>query len=157
MLLFPEFCRKTGLDASTFRMAIDAAPHSVMVPKLIAGKWDGMFGFVNTLIAASIDAGLDPKALLYIEYHDHVPELYGMALMVTKEMATTEPDTVRKLLRAFNRDLADTIFESQAACWALAIWTTPDLRAESSCWSPPKTCHITPRRVSCLIAAFYRL
>jgi len=80
-----------------------------------------------------------------------------MALMVTKEMATTEPDTVRKLLRAFNRGLADTIFESQAACWALAIWTTPDLRAELSCWSPPKTCHITPRRVSCLIAAFYRL
>jgi len=67
MLLFPEFCRKTGLDASTVRTAIDAAPHSVMVPKLIAGKWYGMFGFVNTLIAASIDAGLDPKALLYIE------------------------------------------------------------------------------------------
>ncbi|MBC7649464.1 MAG: hypothetical protein H7197_10185 [Vitreoscilla sp.] len=67
MLLFPEFCRKTGLDASTFHTAIEAAPHSVMVPKLIAGKWYGMFGLVNTIIATSIDAGLDPKALLYIE------------------------------------------------------------------------------------------
>ena len=99
---------------------IDAAPHSTMVPELLANKWDGMFGFVNTLIAASIDAGIDPQALRYIEYHDHVPELYGMALLVTRELGTTEPDTVSKLLRAFNRGLIDTIADSNAAIDALA-------------------------------------
>ena len=123
MLLFPEFCKKTGLDPSTVRTVIDAAPHSAMVRELLAGKpggWDGMFGFVNTLIAASIDAGIDQKALRYIEYHDHLPELYGMALMVTRELATAEPETVRGLLRAFNRGLVDTIADPGAAIEALA-------------------------------------
>jgi NitT/TauT family transport system substrate-binding protein len=131
MLLFPEFCKKTGLDESTVRTVIDAAPHSTMVPDLLAGKWDGMFGFVNTLIAASIDAGVDPKALRYIEYHDHVPELYGMALMVSRELATTEPDIVRKLLRAFNRGLKDTIADPNAAIDALAK-RNPAINRESN-------------------------
>ena len=131
MLLFPEFCKRTGLDAATVRTVIDAAPHSAMVPELLAGKWDGMFGFVNTLIAASIDAGLDPKALRYIEYHDHVPELYGMALMVTRELAANEPDTVRKLLRAFNRGLVDTIADPEAAIEALAKYN-PAINRESN-------------------------
>ena len=131
MLLFPEFCRKTGLDASTVGTVIDAAPHSTMVPELLTGKWDGMFGFVNTLIAASIDAGLDPKALHYMEYHDHVPELYGMALMVTRELATTGPDTVRKLLRAFNRGLVDTIADPAQAIAALAK-RNPAINRESN-------------------------
>jgi NitT/TauT family transport system substrate-binding protein len=131
MLLFPEFCKRTGLDAATVRTVIDAAPHSAMVPELLAGKWDGMFGFVNTLVAASIDAGLDPKALHFIEYHDHLPELYGMALMVSRELAANEPDTVRKLLRAFNRGLVDTIFEPQAAIDAL-FKRNPKMNRESN-------------------------
>ena len=131
MLLFPEFCNKTGLSASTVRIVIDAAPHSAMVPELLAGKWDGMFGFVNTLVAASIDARLNPKALHFIEYHDHLPELYGMALIVTRELASTEPDTVRKLLRAFNRGLHDTIADPAAAIDAL-VKRNPAMNRESN-------------------------
>ena len=131
MLLFPEFCRKTGLDESSVRIVIDAAPHSAMVPKLLDDKWDGMFGFVNTLIAASIDAGLEPDALHFIEYHDHVPELYGMALMVTRELATNEPNTVRRLLRAFNRGLVDTIADPDAAIDAL-VKRNPKINRESN-------------------------
>ncbi len=138
MLLFPEFCKRTGLDESTVRTMIDAAPHSIMVRELIAGKpgdssssYDGMFGFVNTLIAASIDAGLDPEALRYVQYHDYVPELYGMALMVTRELAATEPDTVRKLLRALNRGLVDTIADPAAAIDALAK-RNPAINRESN-------------------------
>ncbi len=131
LLLFSEFCRKTGLDAATVRTVIDAAPHSTMVPDLLAGKWDGMFGFVNTLVAASIDAGLDPKELHFIEYHDHVPELYGMALMVSRDLATHEPDTVRQLLHAFNRGLVDTIADPDAAIDAL-VKRNPQLNRASN-------------------------
>ena len=131
LLLFPEFCAKTGLDAASVRTVIDGAPHSAMVPQLLAGQWDGMFSFVNTLIAASIDAGLDPQALRFIECHDHLPELYGMALMVTRELAANEPDTVRKVLRALNRGLVDTVADPSAAIDAL-VKRKPGMNRESN-------------------------
>ncbi len=120
--LFPELCRKTGLDAASVRLEICAAPHSELVPRLLAGQWDGLFGFVNTLVAASLDAGLAAprEHLRFIEYHDHVPELYGMALMVSPELASQEPHTVAAVLRAFNRGLHDTVVDPQAAIDALA-------------------------------------
>jgi NitT/TauT family transport system substrate-binding protein len=80
-----------------------------------------MFGFVNTLIAASIDSGLalPQDHLRFIEYHDHVPELYGMAVMVSPSLARDEPATVKALLRALNRGLVDTVADPEAAINAL--------------------------------------
>ena len=120
--LFPEFCAKTGLDPASVSIEISSAPHSELVPALLAGQWDGLFGFVNTLMAASLDAGLAAPRdhLRFIEYHDHIPELYGMALMVTQALATREPHTVQALLRALNRGLGDTVADPQAAINALA-------------------------------------
>ncbi len=120
--LFPEFCAKTGLDAASVSIDISSAPHSELVPAVLAGRWDGLFGFVNTVIAASLDAGLaTPREhLRFIEYHDHLPELYGMALMVNRTLAAQEPHTVQALLRALNRGLVDTVANPQAAIDALA-------------------------------------
>ena len=119
--LFDELCARTGLDRTSVSVDISGAPHSELVPAVLAGQWDGIFGFVNTLIAASLDAGLiAPREHLYfIEYHDHVPELYGMALMVTRELARDEPATVQALLRALNRGLVDTVADPEAAMDAL--------------------------------------
>ncbi len=117
--LFAEFCAKTGLDARSVSIEISAAPHSELVPRLLAGRWDAMFGFVNTLVAASIDAGVAPSGLRFIEYHDHVPELYGMAIMVTRKLAAESPQTVQRLLRALNQGLIDTAADPEAAMDAL--------------------------------------
>jgi NitT/TauT family transport system substrate-binding protein len=117
--LFAEFCAKTGLDARSVSIEISASPHSALVPQLLAGRWDAMFGFVNTLVAASLDAGLAPADLRFIEYHDHVPELYGMAIMVTRKLAAESPQTVQRLLRALNRGLIDTAADPEAAIDAL--------------------------------------
>lgn len=117
--LFAEFCAKTGLDAHSVGIEISAVPHSELVPQLLEGRWDAMFGFANTLVAASLDAGLAPASLRFIEYHDHVPELYGMAIMVTRELAAESPQTVQRLLRALNRGLIDTVADPEAAIDAL--------------------------------------
>ena len=124
--LFPELCAKTGLDPATVSIEISQAPHSELVPALLAGQWDGLFGFVNTVIAASLDAGLAAphEHLRFIEYHDHMPELYGMALMVNRTLAAREPHTVQALLRALNRGLVDTVADPQAAIEALAAHST---------------------------------
>lgn len=130
--LFPEFCARTGLDAAQFDVEISSAPHSEMVPALLAGRWDGLFGFVNTLSAAAIDAGLEPRQVLrFIEYHDHVPELYGMALMVSRQLAADEPETVRALLRAFNRGLRATVEDPDAAIDAL-VKRNPAMNREAN-------------------------
>ena len=119
--LFGEFCARTGLDGSGVQVEISAAPHSEMVPELLRGRWDGLFGFVNTLIAAAMDAGMAAprEQLHFIEYADHVPELYGMAVMVNRLLAQDEPDTVRALVRALNRGLRDTVADPEAAVDAL--------------------------------------
>lgn len=121
MLLFPELCRLTGLDAASVSIDICTAPHSEMVPDLLRGRWDGMFGFVNTLIAASIDAGIDPQQRLhFMEYNDHLPDLYGMAVLASPQLVRDEPDTIARLLRALNRGLRDTLADVNAAIDSLA-------------------------------------
>ena len=123
--LFPELCAKTGLDPATVRIELSSAPHSELVPAMLEGQWDGLFGFVNTIMAASLDAGLAAprEHLRFIEYHDHIPELYGMALMVNRTLAAREPQTVQALLRALNRGLVDTVADPQAAIDALAAYS----------------------------------
>ena len=120
-LLFEEFCASTGLDARSVQTVFAPEPHSELVPRLLAGEWAGMFGFVNTLAAASIAAGLSPTVLRHLDYASLVPDLYGMAILVRRELAAREPETVRALLRALNRGLIDTIAEPTAAIDALAV------------------------------------
>ena len=117
--LFAEFCGKTGLDARSVSIEISAAPHSELVPQLLGDRWDAMFGFVNTLVAATLDAALMPADLRFIQYHDHVPELYGMAIIVTRKLVAESPETVQRLLRALNRGLVDTVADPEAAINAL--------------------------------------
>jgi NitT/TauT family transport system substrate-binding protein len=119
--LFPEFCAATGLDMTSVQIEESTEPHSELVPRMLAGEWDGMFGFVNTIIAASIDAGIvDPRdQIRFLEYHDYVPDWYGMALLVTRKLAHDEPDVVTALMAALNRGLVDTVADPEAAIDAL--------------------------------------
>ena len=120
LLLFPEFCAATGLAAASLKVEISPAPHSELVPQLLAGEFDALFGFVNTLAAAAIDGGVDPGALRHLDYNRFVPDLYGMALLASRPLAQARPDLMRGLLRALNRGLADTVADPQAAIEALA-------------------------------------
>jgi NitT/TauT family transport system substrate-binding protein len=88
---------------------------------MLSGQWDGMFGFVNTIGAQSIEAGIDPlTALRHFEWQHHVPSLYGAALMVTPTLRRDEPEVVRGLVRAVNRGVIDTVFDIDAAIEAVA-------------------------------------
>jgi NitT/TauT family transport system substrate-binding protein len=122
MRMLPEFAARIGLDAKQIDVEISTLPHRDMVELMLKeGKWAGLFGFVNTLRAASIEAGIDPAARLrFFEYRTYVPELYGSALMVARRLATTEPAVVAGLVRAVNRGLRDTIADIDAAIDAVA-------------------------------------
>jgi NitT/TauT family transport system substrate-binding protein len=122
MRMLPEFAARTGIDAARVGIDISPLPHRDMVAMMLnERKWDGLFGFVNTLRAASIEAGVDPaKALRFLEYRTFVPELYGSALMANRKLIDAEPDVVAGLVRAVNRGLVDTVADIDAATDAVA-------------------------------------
>jgi len=114
--MFPEFCRATGLDASGITVEVSDLPHKDIVPLMLAGKWDGLFGFVNTINAQALEAGIDPRAALrHFEWQHHVPSLYGAAVMVSQALRRDHPEAVRGLVRAVNRGLADVVADLEAA------------------------------------------
>jgi NitT/TauT family transport system substrate-binding protein len=119
-LLFPEFCGATGIDPASVDITISDAPHTEMVPQLLAGEWDGIFGFVNTVAAQAIEAGVDPTiSLHHLAWHTEAPAFYGGAMMVTREFRDAHPDAVAGLCRAVNRGLIDTVADIDAAIEAV--------------------------------------
>lgn len=119
--MFPEFCAACGIDASAVEIEVSALPHRDIVPLMLAGRWDGLFGFVNTIGAQALEAGIDPRlALRHLEWRQHVPSLYGAAVMVTPALRREHPAAVAGLVRAVNRGLIDTIADVDAAIEAVA-------------------------------------
>lgn len=114
--LFPEFCAATGLDPESVTIDVSDLPHKDMVPLMLEGRWDGMFGFVNTINAQTIEAGFDPAAVLrHLEWREHVPALYGGAVMVSHAFRQTNPDAVAGLVRAINRGVRAAVMDVEAA------------------------------------------
>ena len=114
--VFPEFAAATGIDAA--RVTVRRSPASMrsLVEDMLAGKSAGVFGFVNTIIAAVAPAGIDGRTRLrFLEYRHHTPDLYGNTLMVSRRLLAERSDDVKAFVRAVNRGLADTVTDLDAA------------------------------------------
>lgn len=121
MKMFPALAGRAGIDVQRVDIAISSIAHPTMLRKLLEeNQWDGVFGFVNTLRAAAIEARIDPTRLRFLEYREHVPELYGAALLVARRLIDAHPEIVSGLVRAVNRGLHDTIADVDAAIEAVA-------------------------------------
>jgi NitT/TauT family transport system substrate-binding protein len=119
--MFPEFSMACGIDPASVKIEVSGLPHRELVALMLQGQWDGLFGFVNTINAQSIEAGIEPAtALRHFEWRHHVPSLYGAALMVTPALRRDHPGVVAGLVRAVNRGVADTVADIDAAIDAVA-------------------------------------
>ena len=119
--MFPEFCAACGLDPASVTIDVSSQPHRELVPRVLAGDWAGLFGFVNTINAQALEAGVDPSAALrHLQWQHVVPSLYGGAVMVTPALARDHPEAVRGLVRAINRGLVDVIADIDGAIDAVA-------------------------------------
>lgn len=119
--MFPEYCAACGVDASRVAIDVSSLPHRELVPRVLAGEWAGLFGFVNTIGAQAIEAGVDPAtALRHLEWQHAVPSLYGAAVMVTPALIREHQLAVRGLVRAVNRGLVDVVADLDAAIDAVA-------------------------------------
>jgi len=112
--LFPAFAQLTGIDTSGIEI-LNFQPN-LREQMLKSGQVDGVFGFVNTIRFSAILSGMNPdEEIRFINYGDYGMDLYSNALIVSRKLATENPDAVRGLVRAINRGLVDTIADHDAA------------------------------------------
>ncbi|MGL4240715.1 MAG: ABC transporter substrate-binding protein [Beijerinckiaceae bacterium] len=121
LVTFDMFAQATGIDAA--KVGVERAGTSMgsQVADMLSGRGaDGVFGFVNTIIASIAPLGIDAaKDLRFINYADHLPDMYGNTLFVTRELYRDDPGAISGLVRAFNRGLNDTVQNPAAAIDAL--------------------------------------
>jgi NitT/TauT family transport system substrate-binding protein len=119
--MLPEFAGATGLDPASLNVVIDPTHHSALLLKVMSGEADGLFGFVNTLASAALEAGLSPARLKHLEWRTHVPDLCGAALIASRSLLRENPEAAAGFVRAVNRALSDVIDDPDAAIEAVRL------------------------------------
>ncbi len=117
--MFDTFAAVTGVDVNLVSVTADGRHHRDLLPLVLSGEADGLFGFVNTLASAAIEAGIDPAAFRHFEWRTLVPDLCGAAIIASPDFIARHPEAVRGFLRAVNRGLADVIADPKAAIGAV--------------------------------------
>lgn len=120
LVTFDLYAEAAGLDASRVQVDGSMGGMGQAVSDMLQGRGgDGVFGFVNTLIASAAPYGVAPSALRFLNWSDVLPEMYGNTLFVTRETYQRDQQALPGLVRAINQALVDTVREPQAAIDAL--------------------------------------
>ncbi len=111
--LFPVYAKAVGIDASKVNFInVDAA---LREPLLARGQTDAITGFEFTSVLNLKAAKIEESDLNIFMYSDYIKNLYGNAVITTKEFATKNPETVKAVLRAFTKSWKDTIAKPDEA------------------------------------------
>jgi NitT/TauT family transport system substrate-binding protein len=116
LITFDMFAKATGIDPGKVRVIKDDQAMGSQVANMLKGNGaDGVFGFVNTIIASVAPLGIDGrKQLRYLNYAEHLPDMYGNALFVTRALYRDKA-ALAGLVRSFNRALTDAIANPDVA------------------------------------------
>lgn len=116
LLTFDIYADAAGIDPSGVRVDGSMGGMGSAVVDMLRGRGgDGVFGFVNTLIASATPYGVDPASLRFLNWSDVLPEMYGNTLFVTRRAYERDKPAVQGLVRAVNRGLVDTVRDPAAA------------------------------------------
>ena len=121
LLTFDMYARAAGIDVSKVQVDGSMGGMGQAVVDMLRGDGAaGVFGFVNTLIASAAPLGVDGhRSLRFLNWADHLPDMYGNTLFVTREALRRSPRDLQGLVRAVNRGLADTVRDPNAAIESL--------------------------------------
>jgi len=111
--LFPAFARAAGIDRSKVNF-LSVSPE-LREPMLVQRRADGVTGFVTTSALALKGLGLATDAQRVLLYADHGLDLYGSALLTTREFARANPDALRRALVALFRGLQSQLADHAGA------------------------------------------
>jgi len=84
-------------------------------PMLKRGDVDGTGGFTNSNVPAALEVGFKMSDLFVLKYSDFGADMYGLALVTTKQFADNNPETVKGVVAALNHGTKDTIADPDAA------------------------------------------
>jgi NitT/TauT family transport system substrate-binding protein len=115
--LFPVYAKAIGIDASKVNFVNVDAP--LREPTLARGQADAITGFEFTSVLNLKAASIKEEDVNVFMYSDFLPNLYGNAVIVTREYASKNPDTVKAVLRAFTKSWKDTIAKPDEAVAAI--------------------------------------
>jgi NitT/TauT family transport system substrate-binding protein len=84
-------------------------------PMLKRGEVAGTGGFTNSNIPAALELGFTMDDLFVIKYSDYGANMYGLALVTTKQFADQNPEAVKAVVKGLNRGTKDTIADPASA------------------------------------------
>jgi NitT/TauT family transport system substrate-binding protein len=111
--MFAAFAAKNNLSDSDIKwehMAI-----TLREPMLIQGKVDAITANESTAYFALKGAGVADSDMVFIRYPEHGVNLIGSGLMANESYIKEHPDTIRKIVRAFNHGWEDSFTDPQAS------------------------------------------
>jgi NitT/TauT family transport system substrate-binding protein len=123
LILFPAYAAAAGFDAATVRILADGASLGEQVRRMVEDDAaDGVFGFVNTIIASLGEAGLSrlEDEITFLEYASLLPDYCGNALIISRAFQGQYPDIGARLFRACHRGFAAAIADPEAGVAAVA-------------------------------------
>lgn len=116
--LFPAFCKIAKIDCGTVKI-VNMQPN-LREQMLMGGQIDGAFGYTGTIIQAAKKIGVDPdKDLRWFNFIDYGMGLYSNTVIVSKKLATENPEAVKGFLRALNKGMIDVIKDPDAGIAAV--------------------------------------
>jgi NitT/TauT family transport system substrate-binding protein len=120
LITFDMFAKATKIDATKIRVERASSGMGSQVSDMFNGSGaDGVFGFVNTIIASMTPLGIKAEDLRFMNYSDYLPDMYGNSLFVTREFYRDNSASIAGMVRAFNRGLKDTTVDPSLAIEAL--------------------------------------
>jgi NitT/TauT family transport system substrate-binding protein len=120
LLTFDLYAEAAGLQPQGVQVDGSMGSMGSAVKDMLQGQGaDGVFGFVNTLIASAAPYGVDPASLRFLNWSDVLPEMYGNSLFVTRQTYQRDKPAVQGLVRAINRAVGDTARHPEAAIESL--------------------------------------
>ena len=129
LVTFDLYAAAAGIDAAKVKVLRSNSGMGSQVAEMLAGSADGVFGFVNTIIASIAPLGIERNRVRFINYAEVLPEMYGNTLFVTRDLYRRDKRALTGLVRAVNRALADTVADPNVAIDAL-VRRSPSMRRD---------------------------
>lgn len=115
--LFPAYAAVTGIKADSIQWQYGDL--RLRESLLLKGDVDGILGFDSTMYFNLVRQGIPPADIKFLYYSDAGLDIYGNAILASKNILEKNPKAVRAFIAATAKGWRDAIADPKAAVAAL--------------------------------------